>query len=91
MIQVDGHHLPFLLRNVADIVGVAAIVSAQATDLRGERPARPGAAAQRDAVREEIPFWREDRYASPDLKSAARLVRSRRLLAAVERAAGPLE
>ena len=43
------------------------------------------------AVREEIPFWREDRYASPDLKRAAGLVRSGRLLAAVESGVGPLE
>ena len=67
------------------------VAAAQAVALRGPDGALPAVRALHDAVREEIPFWREDRYASPDLKRAARLVRSGRLLAAVEDVAGTLE
>jgi histidine ammonia-lyase len=48
-------------------------------------------AAFRAAVREEIPFWQKDRYASIDIHKASRLVRSGRLLAAVGHVTGPLE
>lgn len=88
----SAHKAAEILRNTVDVVAVGAIAAAQAVDLRaGERQALPAVRALRDAVREEIPFWGEDRYASPDLKRAARLVRSGRLLAAVEAVAGPLD
>ena len=87
----SAHKAAEILRNTADVVGVAALAAAQAVDLREGRT--PGRAAQalRDGVREEIPFWAEDRYASPDLKRASRLVRSGRLLAAVENVTGTLQ
>jgi histidine ammonia-lyase len=85
-----AHKAAEILRNVADVVGIAATCAAQASDLRDSPPGR-AARALRDAVRREIPFWREDRYASADLKQAARLVRSGRLVAAVEDAVGPID
>jgi histidine ammonia-lyase len=85
-----AHKAAEILRNTIDVIAVAAIVAAQAIELRGGTPV-PAVAAFRDALREEIPFWREDRYASPDLKQAAGLVRSGRLLSAAERVAGTLD
>ena len=87
----SAHKAAEILRNTVDVVAVAAIAAAQAVELRGTEKALPAVRALHGALREEIPFWREDRYASPDLKRAARLVRSGRLLAAVEDVAGKLE
>lgn len=81
----SAHKAAEILRNTADVVGVAALAAAQAVDLREGRTPGRAAMALRDGVREEIPFWSEDRYASADLKRASGLVRSGRLLAAVER------
>ncbi len=86
----SAHKAAEILRNTVDVVAVAAIAAVQAIDLRGGSRV-PAVAAFRDALREEIPFWREDRYASPDIKQAAGLVRSGRLLRAAERVAGALQ
>lgn len=85
-----AHKAAEILRNTSDVMGVAALAAAQAVDLREGRTPGRAARALRDAVREEIPFWGEDRYASADLQRASALVRSGRLLAAVERATGTL-
>lgn len=86
----SAHKAAEILRNTADVAGVAALAAAQAVDLREGRTPGRAARALRDAVREEIPFWGADRYASADLQRASALVRSGRLLAAVERATGTL-
>ena len=85
------HKAAEIVRNVTDVLGVAAIVAAQAMDLRDGRRYAPASVAFRDAVREEIPFWAEDRYASADMHRASTLVRGGRLLAAAESVVGALE
>jgi len=86
----SAHKAAEILRNTTDVAGVAALAAAQAVDLREGRTPGRAARALRDAVREEIPFWGADRYASVDLQRASAMVRSGRLLAAVERATGTL-
>jgi histidine ammonia-lyase len=79
-----------VLANAADVLGAAAIVVAQAAGLAPGEPPAPSTQGLVEALRAEVPFWSEDRYASPDLRAASRLVREGSLLAGVERAAGAL-
>lgn len=86
----SAHKAKEILSNVADVMGAAAMTAAQAMDLAGPEPYAPAVDALRKGLREEVPFWAEDRYASRDLRAARRLVLSGRLLAGCEAAAGPL-
>jgi histidine ammonia-lyase len=85
------HKAAEIARNVADVVAVGVLCATQASDLLGDVPRSPATRALTAAVREEIPFWDEDRYASHDLRRVSHLVRSGRLLAAVEDEVGALE
>jgi histidine ammonia-lyase len=85
------HKAAEIVRNVAHVVGVAALVAAQAMDLDETGPYTEVSRAVRARVREEVPFWREDRYASPDMVAAAALVRDGALLRAAEAVVGPLD
>jgi histidine ammonia-lyase len=85
------HKAAEIVGNVTHVLGVAAIATGQAMDLVAGRRYSPASRALRDALREEIPFWDEDRYASADMHRASAMVRDGRLLAAVERVAGPLD
>jgi histidine ammonia-lyase len=82
-----AHKAAEIVRNVTDVLGIAVLVATQAMDLRGGTFA-PASRAMRDRLREEIPFWSEDRYASADILKASRLVLSGQLLAVVEEQAG---
>ncbi|MBZ0266827.1 histidine ammonia-lyase [bacterium] len=84
------HKAAEIMRNVADVVGVAAMTVAQAVEIGGEGPYTPATRALVAAIRQEIPFWSEDRYASPDLRAASRLARRGDLLQHVEREIGAL-
>jgi len=85
------HKAAEIVRNVTHVVGVAAIAAAQAMDLEEAGPYTEASRAMRARLREEVPFWDEDRYASPDMHAAASLARSGALLRATEAAVGPLE
>jgi histidine ammonia-lyase len=86
-----AHKAHEILANTADVLGTAAMVVAQAADLASpDPPLAPATQALRGALRTEVPFWREDRYASKDMRAASRLVREGRLLGEVERAIGAL-
>jgi histidine ammonia-lyase len=85
-----AHKAKQVLANTADVLGAAAIVVAQAVELAAGQPAAPATRALVEALRVEVPFWSEDRYASPDLRAASRLVRDGSLLTGVERAIGAL-
>ena len=84
------HKAAEILRNTSDVLGVAAICACQAMDLRGG-PFAPASAAAHACVREEIPFWDEDRYASADMRVASRLVRTGAIIKSAEASCGPLE
>ena len=73
------------------VIALEALVAAQAVDLRRPLRPAPGTEAALAAVRKEIPFLDEDRQLKPDIDEAVQLVRSGRLVAAVEDALGPLD
>ena len=80
-----------ILDNLATIVGVEALVAAQALDLRAPlAPARATAAA-RERLRKDVAFLEDDRVLAPDVAAAARLVREGALLQSAEAAVGPLQ
>ncbi len=85
-----AHKAVEIRANVGDVVGVLALAAAQAIDLVEGGATTDVARALHAAIRREIPFWGQDRYAAPDLKTAARLTLSGTLLSEVEREVGAL-
>jgi histidine ammonia-lyase len=82
-------------RNVVDnatrVIAIELLAACQAIDLSDARDAlAPATRAAYDAIRAEIGQVREDRIMYPDFEAAFALVRSRAVLEAAERAAGPL-
>ena len=76
--------------NVESILGIELLVAAEAQEFHAElRPGR-GARAAYECLRALVPVHEGDRYLQPDLRVARELVASGRLVAAVERAVGPL-
>jgi histidine ammonia-lyase len=78
------------LDNLAGILGIELAAAARGLELRAPlEPAAPTAAALA-SIREEVPGFGVDRWLSPELESAKRLVRSGVVLDAVEASAGAL-
>lgn len=90
-----GNHAARKLRevlwNVVRVLAVEAVCAVQAIDLQdaAERLA-PGTRAAYDEIRRVVPYLDEDRVLTPDIEAAAALISEGRLLAAAERAVGPL-
>jgi len=83
-------HLKEIHRNVLGVISIEMLCAAQAMDFR--RPARPGkgTAAAYDAIREVVPFMKDDRPLHPDIEAISRIVKDGSVLSAVEEAVGPL-
>ncbi len=78
------------LDNLAGILGIELVTAARGLELRQPlEPAEPTAAALA-AVREQVPGFGADRWLSPELEAAKRLVKSGAVLEAVEANAGAL-
>lgn len=86
-----ARNLRQILANLARILAIEATCAAHAIDLRA--PLLPGlaGAAALALLRTHIAPPGPDRYLAPDLAAAETLVRTGRLLAAVETITGPLE
>jgi len=75
---------------VTTVVAIEVLCAAQALNLRrGQEPAEATGAALA-ALRKDVPFLDEDREVAADIAAAADLVRSGRLIQAVEAVTGPL-
>jgi histidine ammonia-lyase len=83
-------HLKEIQRNLTGVLAIEMLSAAQAFDLR--KPHRPGigTGAAYDAIREVVPFMKEDRPLHPDIASVSDLISSRRIEKAVEDAIGEL-
>ncbi len=77
--------------NLGRILAVELVCAARGLDLRAPLAPGPGTAAALAAVRAEVPGPAPDRWLSPELSTAERLVGSGVLLEAVEGAIGGLE
>lgn len=76
------------LRNVETVIAIELIAAAQAIEFLAPLRSSPALEAARAALREVVPPLKEDRALARDIEAARALVRSGKLLAAVERALG---
>ncbi len=79
-----------VVAHLEQIVAIELLCAAQALEFRGAAAMGHGTAAGYAAVREAISVLDDDRVLAPDIEAATVLVRSGRLLEAVERAVGVL-
>jgi histidine ammonia-lyase len=88
--MTSARHARDCLANAEVVIALEVVGAAQGIDLR--RPLNPaaGTAAGLATIREAIPFLDRDRQLKPDVDAAIELVRSGRLVEAVEAAIGPL-
>ena len=86
-----GRKLRAALANLSRILAVELVCAARGLDLRAPLEPGPGTAAALAALRAEIPGPGPDRWLSPELMAAERLVASGALIEAVEGAIGGLE
>jgi histidine ammonia-lyase len=77
--------------NAEHVLAIELMCAAQGCDFHKDLEPGLGARAARDALREVVPPLEGDRYLKTDMDAAAELVRSGRLVAAVEEAVGPLQ
>ena len=83
-----------ILDNVAYVLAVEMLCAAQAYDLLTEKKKMEGGKGTRMAyqiIRETIPYLEEDRELSLDMEKMVTLIRSKKLLHAVEKAVGELD
>ncbi len=83
-------HLKEINRNTVGVLAIEMLAAAQAMDFR--KPRRPGAGTgvAYDIIREVVPFMEEDRSLHPDIKAVAELIKSNRILKAVQESLGEL-
>ena len=79
------------LANLRRILAIELVVAARATELRAPLEPAPATAAVIDALRESVPGMGADRFLSPELAEAERLVGSGTILRAVASVTGDLE
>jgi len=86
-----------ILENVTKIVAIELLYAAQAVDLRARETGRSpqellgaGSRVAYEAIRQDVPVLETDRPLYEDIEKIARMVRSGKLLHAVEQAIGPL-
>jgi len=85
-----AHKAHQVLAHACQVLAIELLLAAQALDLRGPLVPGEGTRAALAVVRSHIPPLTGDRYLKPDLDAALELCRDSTLLAAVERATGPL-
>jgi histidine ammonia-lyase len=89
--MTSARHARDVVANAEVVIGLEALVAAQALDLRAPLEPAGGTRAVRDAVRSRVAFLERDRELGPDIASVTELVRSGDLSAAAEDVVGALE
>ncbi|MBI5363941.1 MAG: histidine ammonia-lyase [Planctomycetes bacterium] len=80
-----------IAENVEHVLAIEWVAAAQAREFHGELRAGKGADAAHRLLRTRVKPLGRDRFLHPDLEAARELLASGALVAAVEKAAGPLE
>lgn len=80
-----------VVENVERVLAIEWLCAAQGREFHADLRAGKGAAAARASLREVVEPLEDDRYLEPDLEAARARIASGALVAAVERAIGPLE
>ncbi|MBI2237852.1 MAG: histidine ammonia-lyase, partial [Actinobacteria bacterium] len=86
-----ARHARDCVGNAEVVVTMEVLAAAQGIDLRAPLEAAAGTRAARDAVREVVPFLGADRELGPDIEAVIALVRTGRLVSAVESVIGVLQ
>jgi histidine ammonia-lyase len=86
-----GRKLRLALRHLSSVLAVELVAAARATELRAPLRPAPATEAAVSVLREVVPGPGPDRFLSPELAAAGELVRSGRLVEAVEGTSGTLE
>ncbi len=79
-----------ILHNTAHVIGIEFLCAAQALDLFTNMKPGQGTRAAYEVIRETIPHLEKDRVLSADIESIIRLMRSGKILGAVEKKVGKL-
>jgi histidine ammonia-lyase len=79
-----------ILEHAYAIIGIELIAGAQALDLRETKPGK-GTQAAYEVIRKHVSFLEDDRPVHDDINVMAEVIKSGKLLEAVEKAAGTLE
>ncbi len=87
---IAARKLKEIMSNVLNVVAIEMMCAAQAFDLLEGKPGK-GTAVAHKQVRSVVPTYLQDRVVAPDIKKIADLIASWELLAAVERAVGPVQ
>ena len=59
-----------MVHNTAVVVGIEAMAAAQGLDLHSDAlPSSPQLEAQRQALRQRVPFLAQDRFMAPDIEA----------------------
>lgn len=84
-------HLKEINYNTVGVLAIEMMTAAQALDFR--KPMKPGAGPSiaHDLIREKVDFMEEDRSLHPDIKAVSDLIRSGKILKAVEEELGEME
>ena len=80
-----------ILGNARRVLAIELMCACQAIDLRGDKGMGVGTRAAYDCVRAKIPYLTEDRPLYDDINLSEALIVDGSLVAAVEKAAGPME
>jgi histidine ammonia-lyase len=86
-----GCKLRLALENLSRVIAIEVVAAARGIELRTPLTPAPATAAAIAALRESVAGPGPDRYLSPELSSAERLVSSGGLIAAVRAVVGDLE
>ena len=86
-----GRKLRAVLDNLGRILAIEALCAAQALELRAPLQPGPASGTVLKRIRREVPFMEQDRFLSPNLKTAEELVRRGELVRSAHEAIGALE
>jgi histidine ammonia-lyase len=86
-----GRKLRAVLDNLGRILAIEALCAAQALELRAPLQPGPASGTVLKRIRREVPSMEQDRFLSPDLKTAEELVRRGDLVRSAHEAIGALE
>ena len=79
-----------VVHNSRRVLAIELLAAAQGLALLDPKAAKALLPVQ-DLLREKVGPWNEDRYMAPDIEAADELIRSGRILTAVEALTGPLD
>lgn len=83
MATFAARRLADVYANVEGILAIEWLAAAQGLDFRRPLKTSPVLEQARTLLRQQVPFYDRDRYFAPDIASASRLIRARRLSALV--------